>query len=116
MPGQLLTLDLAAGRWHVRTYQVGDPGPSTSLDLGAGADPGSMLADGGVLSLDGPGGTSSQVLRLDPATWRGQVCAALTAADLGADDRAAHPDAPDGPVCATDPPSSRGAGRSGRRA
>ena len=33
-PGQLLTLDLAAGRWHVRTYQVGDPRASTSLDLG----------------------------------------------------------------------------------
>ena len=43
----LAWLDLAAGRWHFRTYQVGDPDPSTSLDLGAGADPGSMSADGG---------------------------------------------------------------------
>ena len=64
-----------------------------------------------VLSLAGPDGTSSrlQVLRLDPATWRGEVCAALRDADLGADDRAAHPDAPDAPVCATGRASPRGA-------
>jgi hypothetical protein len=98
--GQVLALDVADHDWRVSTYQVGDPAPSTALDLGEGADPGSASADGGVLALDGPDETSSEVLRLDPAMWRNQVCAALRDSDLGPDDRVAHPDAPDGPVCA----------------
>jgi hypothetical protein len=99
-PGQLLTLDFTDQHWRLSTYQVGVPGPQISLDVGAGVEPGSVSADGDVVSLDDEHDTSRVVLRFDPATWRAQVCAALRDADLGPDDRVAHPDAPDGPVCA----------------
>jgi hypothetical protein len=100
-PGRFLVLDSDAGRWHLRTYQVGVAEPLSSLDLGSGGVPGSFSADGSVITLDRPNGALSGVLRLDPAAWRTAVCSALAGAEidtvLPADDRAALSD---GPVCA----------------
>jgi len=103
-PGRFLVLDSDSGRWHLRTYQVGVADPLASLDLGSDVVPGSFSADGSVVSLDRPDGALSGVLRLDPAAWRGEVCAAVAGADLAGNDRAG---VPDGPVCADPLPSPR---------
>jgi hypothetical protein len=102
-PGRFLTLDLVARHWHLRTYEVGTPGPLASVDLGP-LVPLGRSADGNVMVLGGDDGRVADVVRLDPADWRRGVCAALAGADLAPDDRAAHPDVPAGPGCAAPGP------------
>ncbi|MDT7580044.1 MAG: hypothetical protein QOK35_1308 [Pseudonocardiales bacterium] len=99
-PGQFVVLDDAAGRWHRTTHQVGEPEPTTSVDLGSGVVPGAASADGDVMLLLWPDGVLAGVLRLDPAAWRDELCGTLAGADLTDADRAAHPGIPAGPVCA----------------
>jgi hypothetical protein len=96
-PGHHLAFDLVDGRWRLTTHAVGTSTPLTSLVLGR-YTPGSLSDDGDVLALDDDG-TAVDVLRLDPSSWRRDVCAAIPGADLTAEDRAAHPDVPRGPVC-----------------
>jgi DNA-binding SARP family transcriptional activator len=98
-PGRIVALDSRSGRWQLSTYEVGVAGPLSSLDLGSGAEPASLSAEGDVVSLDRPDGALAAVLRLDPAVWRSEVCAALAGADLTATQRAGHPGVADGPVC-----------------
>lgn len=102
-PGRFLTLDLVAGHWRLRTYEVGTAGPLASVDLGP-LVPAALSADGKVVMLGSDDGTAADVLRLDPADWRRDVCAALVGADLADDDRAAHPDIFAGQGCAAPRP------------
>ena len=98
-PGRIVALDLRSGQWQLSTYEVGVAGPLSSLDLGSGAEPASLSAEGDIVSLDRPDGALADVLHLDPAVWRSELCAALAGADLTANDRAGHPGVADGPVC-----------------
>jgi hypothetical protein len=102
-PGHVIALDLRSGQWQLSTYEVGAPVLVSSVDLGSGADPASLSANGDVVSLDRTDGTLADVLHLDPAVWRHELCAALAGADLSANDRAGHTGMPDGPVCAGHP-------------
>jgi hypothetical protein len=97
-PGRFMTVDLVAGELHVGVHQVGSPDPVTSMDVGPGV-PTSFTADGDVVSVESTDGILSRVVRLDPVGWRDEVCAMLVGAGLTADDRAAHPDVPEGPFC-----------------
>jgi hypothetical protein len=102
-PGHYLTLDVESGSWTLTTHRVGAPAALASFPLGPYA-PGAFSADVGVLALVGDDGATVDVLRLDPAAWRRGVCAALAGVDLAADDRAAHPGVPPGPVCGAGTP------------
>jgi DNA-binding SARP family transcriptional activator/energy-coupling factor transporter ATP-binding protein EcfA2 len=103
-PGHYLTLEVVTGRWTLTAHRVGAPAPLAAFPLGP-YGPGSFSGDAGVISLIGDDGTVAGVLRLDPAAWRRDVCRALSGADLPAEDRAAHPDVPPGPVCGAHAPA-----------
>jgi hypothetical protein len=98
--GRFVVLDNVSSRWRISSYEVGDTEPVSSIDLGSTAVPVSRSADENVVSfLDWDDDLSAGVSRLDPAGWRAETCAALHGVDFTAEERAAFPAVPDGPVC-----------------